>query len=143
MVTINAVHVVHATQRTLGEHATLCTLSSNNMLCWHYGVGGLITRTPPRAASLGEAARQRDPHHAKSKDIKPSRVSIRNLALNIKTTGGAKVAGRPRPPPCVRARRAGHPQRVHHSVAGTRGVQRKTRPSARCMALGPSACVQA
>ncbi len=79
----------------------------------------------------------------KQRYIKPSRVSIRNLALNIKTTGGAKVAGRPRPPPCVRARRAGHPQRAHHSVACTRGVQLETRPLARCMALGPNACVQA
>ncbi len=111
---------------------------------WFYGVGGHITRTPPRAASLGEAARPRDPHHAKSKDIKPGRASIRNLALNIKTTGGANVAGRPRPPPCVRARRAGHPQRAHHNVACTRGVQLETWPLARMLvfkrkvALGPT-----
>jgi hypothetical protein len=41
-------------------------------------------------------------------------------------------AGRPRPPPCVRARRAGPPQRGHHSVACTKGGPASGPKGVRC-----------
>ncbi len=46
--------------------------------------------------------------------------------------GGANAAGRPRPPPWLRARRVGPPQRGHHNDACTRGV-----PQGVALLLGP------
>ncbi len=63
------------------------------------------------------------------------RHSQPNTQSHIYKTSGAYEAGWPEPPPCARARRAGPPQRGHHSVACTRGDPARsgapTRPLAR------------
>ncbi len=65
------------------------------------------------------------------------RHSQPNTHSHIYKTSGAYEAGWPEPPPCARARRAGPPQRGHHSVACTRGDPARsgapTRPLARSL----------
>ncbi len=53
-------------------------------------------------------------------------------ALGPGKHSGAYGAGRPRPPPCARARRAGPPPRGHHSVACTRGGPASESKGMRC-----------
>ncbi len=52
---------------------------------------------------------------------RPEQCQLRGGRGNGAQRCAANSVGRPRPPPCARARRAGPPQRGHHGVACTRG----------------------